>query len=200
LKIKESTKSKFQLKIDMRIVIISLIVLFLYSCQDEIIIKPKAQLRLDYPAANYEKIKGDLPYQFQKNKLAKLVSKKKNALNLYYPNMNATLYLTYQKVKGNNIDSLLRDAQKLAYDHMIKAESIPEQLFVNEEQNVYGMFYMINGNAATQAEFYATDSLKHFLNGALYFKAKPNFDSIYPAVVYLRNDMRILMESLRWNN
>jgi len=38
------------------------------------------------------------------------------------------------------------------------------------------------------------------LNGALYFEAKPNFDSIYPAVVYLRNDMRVLMETLRWNN
>ena len=62
------------------------------------------------------------------------------------------------------------------------------------------MFYMINGNAATQAEFYTTDSIKHFLNGALYFEAKSNFDSIYPAVVYLRNDMRVLMETLQWNN
>ena len=62
------------------------------------------------------------------------------------------------------------------------------------------MFYMINGNAATQAEFYVTDSIRHFITGALYFEAKPNFDSIYPAVVYLRNDMRVLMETLQWNN
>jgi gliding motility-associated lipoprotein GldD len=114
--------------------------------------------------------------------------------------MKATLYLTYQKVGKNNLDSLLRDAQKLAYDHAVKAESIPEQPFVNKDKGVYGMFYMINGNAATQAEFYATDSLQHFLNGALYFDAKPNFDSIYPAVMYLRNDMRIIMETLAWKN
>jgi gliding motility-associated lipoprotein GldD len=57
---------------------------------------------------------------------------------------------------------------------------------------------MINGNAATQAEFYETDSVQHFINGALYFDAKPNFDSIYPAVMYLRNDMRIIMETLAW--
>ena len=91
--------------------------------------------------------------------------------------MKATLYLTYQKVGKNNLDSLLRDAQKLAYDHAVKAESIPEQPFVNKDKDVYGMFYMINGNAATQAEFYATDSLQHFVNGALYFdglaKTKP---------------------------
>ena len=112
--------------------------------------------------------------------------------------MKATLYLTYQDVKNNNLDSLLRDAQKLAYDHTIKANSIPEQPYVNPDKNVYGMFYMINGNAATQAEFYATDSINHFLNGALYFEAKPNFDSIYPAVVYLREDIRKLMETITW--
>ena len=112
--------------------------------------------------------------------------------------MKATLYLTYQKVGKNNLDSLLRDAQKLAYDHAVKAESISEQPFVNKDKGVYGMFYMINGNAAAQAEFYATDSVQHFINGALYFDAKPNFDSIYPAVMYLRNDMRIIMETLAW--
>ncbi len=108
--------------------------------------------------------------------------------------------MTYQNVTENNLDSLLRDAQKLAYDHATKAESIPEQPFVNPDDNVFGMFYMINGNAATQAEFYLTDSIQNFITGALYFEAKPNFDSIYPAVVYLRKDMRHIMETLKWND
>lgn len=182
----------------MRVALLLLMILVFSSCQDEVIIKPKAQLRLDYPIGNYENADVDFPYQFQKNKEAILQEKKNNALNLYYPNMKATLYLTYQKIGKNNLDSLLRDAQKLAYDHAVKAESIPEQPFVNKEKDVYGMFYMINGNAATQAEFYVTDSLQHFLNAAMYFEAKPNFDSIYPAVMYLRNDMRIIMETLEW--
>lgn len=114
--------------------------------------------------------------------------------------MKATLYMTYQQVKENNLDSLLQDAQKLAYDHTIKANSIPEQPYINPDKDVYGMFYMINGNAATQAEFYVTDSINHFLNGALYFEAKPNFDSIYPAVMYLREDMRRLMETVTWKD
>jgi len=32
----------------------------------------------------------------------------------------------------------------------------------------------------------------------LYFDVKPNFDSIYPAVVYLREDIMHLMETLEW--
>lgn len=112
--------------------------------------------------------------------------------------MKATLYITYQNVRNNNIDSLLRDAQKLVDKHTIKANSIPEQPYINPDKKVYGMLSMINGNAATQAEFYVTDSTDHFLNGALYFEAKPNFDSIYPAVIYLREDIRKLMETVTW--
>jgi gliding motility-associated lipoprotein GldD len=45
------------------------------------------------------------------------------------------------------------------------------------------MFYQVDGNAATNSQFYATDSTKHFLT-AVYFYAKPNFDSIMPAASY----------------
>ncbi len=155
-------------------------------------------LRLDYPIATYHTVETVCPYSFSINDHAKLIQKKNCGLNINYPNMKATLYLTYQDVHNNNLDSLLQDAQKLAYEHTIKANSMPEQPFVNPEKGVYGMFYMINGNAATQAEFYVTDSINHFLNGALYFDAKPNFDSIYPAVEYLREDIRKIMETVTW--
>ncbi|PHR11460.1 MAG: gliding motility lipoprotein GldD [Aequorivita sp.] len=170
----------------------------LASCQEDVSVKPSAMLRLDYPKPEYHTIHTDCPYSFSVNENATIFNKKKCGTNIYYPEMKATLYITYQEVRNNNLDSLLQDAQKLAYDHTIKANSIPEQPYVNPDKKVYGMFYMINGNAATQAEFYATDSTNHFLNGALYFDAKPNFDSIYPAVVYLREDIRKLMETITW--
>lgn len=168
------------------------------SCKDQEVIKPAAQLRLSYPAPQYTPLDSDCPYSFYINESASALVKESCDININYPNMKATLYITYQKVTHNNLDSLLRDAQKLAYNHTIKANSIPEQPFINPDQDVYGMFYMINGNAATQAGFYATDSTSHFLNAALYFEAKPNFDSIYPAVEYLREDMRRIMETLHW--
>lgn len=173
--------------------------LFIFSsCKDDVLVKPAAMLRLDYPVAEYSKIDTDCPYSFAMNQNAVFIEKKNCGVNIKYPNMKATLYLTYQDVRNNNLDSLLQDAQKLAYEHTIKANSMPEQAFINPEKKVYGMFYMINGNAATQAEFYVTDSINHFLNGALYFDAKPNFDSIYPAVEYLREDIRKIMETISW--
>ena len=171
-----------------------LVLLFLsFSCKDEVVVKPAAMLRLDYPMPSYENINTMCPYSFEKNEGANLKVRNNCWMNLEYPQMKATLYLTYRAVQNNNLDSLFYDAQKLTYDHTIKADAIFEQPRVDTINKVYGMFYMINGNAATQAQFYATDSINHFVTGSLYFESKPNFDSLYPAAVYLRNDIRLLM-------
>lgn len=174
------------------------IIITLSSCNDEVSVKPAAKLRLDYPVPAYKTVEPNCAFAFDMNEYAVLQKKDNCAINIVYPKMNATIYMTYQQVRANNLDSLLQDAQRLAYDHTIKANSIPAYPFVNPESKVYGMFYMINGNAATQAEFYVTDSIRHFLNGAVYFKAKPNYDSIYPAAEYLREDIRKIMETIVW--
>ncbi len=170
------------------------------SCQDEVMIKPAAMLRLEYPEPIYSVVKTDCPFTFEKNTLATLHNAGNCKLNLEYPSLKATLYLTYMQVTNSNLDSLLRDAQKLTYDHTIKAQTILEQPRVDSIHKIYGMLYMINGNAATQTQFYVTDSTHHFLNGSVYFKVKPNFDSLYPAVMYLREDVRRLMETIQWKN
>jgi len=168
------------------------------ACNEEVVVKPAAKLRLEYPKNTYKKVDVDCPFSFKMNSNAILDTTRGCNLDLVYPDMKATLYLTYQSVKNHNIDSLLYDAQKLTYDHTIKANSILEQPRVDSINKVYGMFYIINGNAATQSQFYVTDSVNHFIAGSLYFKAKPNFDSIYPAVMYLREDIRVLMETMKW--
>jgi gliding motility-associated lipoprotein GldD len=80
--------------------------------------------------------------------------------------MKATIYLTYKPV-NNNLIALLKDAQKLTFEHVIKADDILEQPYLNPERK--WMFYQVDGNAATNSQFYATDSTKHFLTAAVYF-------------------------------
>ena len=60
------------------------------------------------------------------------------------------------------------------------------------------MFYEIGGDAASQSQFYVTDSINHFLSGSLYFYVKPNYDSIYPASEYLKKDIKRIMETVSW--
>ena len=182
-----------------RIISITLILLTLtiVSCKDDVLPKPASFLRLDYPEANYVNFENNCPFSFEMNEGAIIQGEKNCGFSITYPKMKATIYLTYKPVNGN-IEKLLKDAQKLTYEHVIKADDILEQPYLNPQKKVYGMFYQVDGNAATNSQFYVTDSTKHFITGSVYFYAKPNFDSVMPAASYIKNDMQRLMETLKW--
>ncbi|CCB68340.1 gliding motility lipoprotein GldD [Flavobacterium branchiophilum] len=167
------------------------------ACQKEKLPKPTGYLRLDYPKAQYVHFENHCPFTFDMNSEAIIKEKSNCNLEITYPKMKATLYLSYKPV-NQNIKLLLKDAQKLTYEHVIKADDILEQPYLNPTKKVYGMFYQVNGNAATNAQFYVTDSTKHFVDCAVYFYAKPHFDSIMPAANYIKNDMQTIIETLRW--
>nr|WP_321232569.1 gliding motility lipoprotein GldD [uncultured Psychroserpens sp.] len=176
-----------------------------FSCGNDPLPKPKAMLRLDYQKPEYSKVDVRLPFTFEKNNNAEKISNIKldgvndtYGVDINYPTMKGTIYLTYKKVNDTNLETLLRDAQNLTQKHTIKADEIESIVYENPEQNVFGMFYEVGGNAASQSQFYVTDSINHFLNGSLYFYAKPNYDSILPAADYLKNDIKHLMESIEW--
>jgi gliding motility-associated lipoprotein GldD len=176
---------------------IGIIVLSVVGCKKEVLPKPAGYLRLDYPEATYAQVQNTCPFTFEMNEAAVVAGQSGCGFTITYPKMKATIYLTYKPVR-NNVKELLRDAQKLTYEHVIKADDILEQPFINPEKKVYGMFYQVDGNAATNSQFYATDSTKHFVTGSIYFYAKPNFDSVMPAASYVRDDMKRLLETLKW--
>jgi len=187
----------------MKKIIIPLVSLLFLGCGEDPLPKPKGYLRLEYPQAKYKKVNIPLPFTFDKNENSLPVKNIKSSgetkgIDIQYPSMKATIYLTYQKVENNNLDSLLRDAQNLTQKHTIKADEIASNLFENKDSKAYGMLYEIGGDAASQSQFYLTDSINHFISGSLYFYAKPNYDSIYPASEYLKRDIKRLMESLKW--
>ena len=178
------------------------ILLAFISCKEEVLPKPRAMLRLDYKSPEYTKVTTDCGYSFKKNESAILKTPKKTHKCGYiidYPKLNASLYLSYRKV-DNDIKKLLTDAQNLTQEHVVKADEIIPKEYIDRKNKVYGMYYEVLGNAASQSQFYVTDSINHFLLGSVYFNVKPNYDSIYPAANYLQNDMRYLMETIRWEN
>ncbi len=174
-----------------------LLSLSLLSCGDEKMPKPTGQLSLEYPPAKYMKFSNSCGFDFDKNELAEVKTTSNCGLEIHYPKMKATVYLTYKPVQ-NNLEKLLTDAQKLTYEHVIKANDIAEQPYVNLDRKVYGMFYQVGGNAATNAQFYVTDSTRNFVTASMYFYSKPNFDSILPAADYIKNDMKQMIESIKW--
>lgn len=178
-----------------------IVISLFFSCtEDPTQPKPKAYLSLTYEEASYTLFNEDCPYQFLMNDEAIVHPSKNNRecwVNIKYPNKKATIFITYNKI-DNNLEELLKDAQKLPLQHSVKADEIEASLFENKHKKTFGTLYEVKGDAASQAQFYTTDSLSHFLTGAIYFDAKPNYDSILPAAEYIKNDIRKLMESLEW--
>lgn len=174
-----------------------LLVLLLGACKEDSLPKPKAMLRLDFPEGQYAAYNDNCAFGFLKNSQAVIKKQDGCSLELDYPAMKGSIYLTYKKVSGN-LRVLLLDAEKLTYEHVVKADGIAPKEYLNDDEKVYGMFFEVSGNAASQSQFYVTDSTDHFVTGSLYFYAKPNYDSIYPAAKYLQRDIRQIMETLSW--
>ena len=174
-----------------------LLVCLMFSCQEESVPKPKAYLRLAYDQSQYIKTSSDCPYTFEISNLAKANFTDKCWINIEYPNLRATLNITYRSVE-NNLIELLRESEKLTYNHAIRADGISSRPFEDLTEEKYGSISEVTGNAASPLQFHLTDSAKHFLTGALYFRAQPNYDSILPAVKFLEKDIKHLMETLRW--
>lgn len=182
------------------------ILILVISCAETPTPKPKGYLRLSYPKASYSATDLGIPFTFDKNKLATEIGVKNMAgpdnygINIEYSNLKGTIYLTYKNINedSKNLLEFLRDAQNFTQKHTVKADEITEQVYINDDRKVYGMFYEVGGNAASQSQFYVTDSVNHFLTGSLYFYAKPNYDSILPAAKYLEKDIKQIMESVSW--
>lgn len=179
-----------------------LIALSPISCKKKYTPKPKAYYRIDFSEKKYQNWDIDFPYSFDRLSMTKIepdASKgaEKYWVNILYPEYRATIHLSYKNV-DNNLEEYLEDSRKMAYKHSIVADAIAEQVYINNEEKVYGMIYRIKGNAASSVQFVATDSTKHFLRGALYFREHPNQDSLAPVIQFIDKDIVRLMESLKW--
>jgi len=184
--------------------VIGLIFIILFaSCGSETPIpKPKGFMRLELPEHKYVSFNGDCPYVFDYPVYSEVENKGMNPeeycyKNLQFPSFNATVHLTYKRLE-ENVDLYIEDCHNMAYEHSIKASSIDRRTVMNDTAHVYGLIYDIKGNAASPLQFYVTDSTTHFLRGAMYFNARPNYDSVYPVLEFLKKDIDHFLGSFRW--
>lgn len=160
-----------------------------------------------FPTKVYRSIEADgLPYYFDiptyafvdKNVLQKGVSQQKTGwVNLQFPSLNATLYISYNTIQKGQLEVLVRDAYTFANNHASKASFIEDSAFENP-QGLPGVFFHLGGEVASPYQFFITDSSQHFLRGALYFDTTPNADSLAPAIDFLYHDLIKLVNTFHW--
>jgi gliding motility-associated lipoprotein GldD len=183
-----------------KIIVLFISTLLFLSCKNESLPKPKPYLKLQYPENAYVKATSQCPYSFEISKFAIINIQNNCWAKIEYPNLKATIHLTYRSIDGNNLNEILKEVEKLTFEHTIKADNINAIPYENFDKKVFGKLYSVEGDVATNIQFRVTDSVKHVLAGALYFYAKPNYDSILPAVKYLEKDIIHLVETIEWKD
>ncbi len=178
----------------------------LTGCKDHYTPKPHGYLRIDLPTDHqYCSTPEGLPFQLQYSKYAEWdtlkVSNKsrENTLwfNVYYPKYNARIHLSYIPI-DHNLDSLVDESHRFVFEHTVRADGIEEAAFHYNEKNMHGIIFNLEGNTASNMEFLATDSTKHFLRGALYFMNTPNVDSLSPVINYIKEDIAYMVNNMEW--
>ena len=182
------------------VLILFLSVLMFASCEKKYIPKPKGYFRIDLPAHQYQLFDTLFPYKFEYSKYAKyeIYNKDSAWINIFYPHFRARIHITYKNPQTENLDEIIDESQTLVYKHTLKADAIDEDLLTDTIHKVYGILYTLEGNSASNIQFYITDSSKHFFRGALYFEVKPNYDSLRPVITYIKEDIKHLITSMRW--
>jgi len=186
------------------LLLISSLALFAACSNEAPTPKPYGYHRINYPERVYARFDStNCPYSFEKS-VASRFEPVRNAenpcwMNLYYPDLGATIYLSYKEIDGQ--ESLFRyidETQRMTYKHVVKASSIEEKFLADSANRIFGIWYEVGGEAASATQFYLTDSTNHFVRGSLYFYSSPRPDSLAPIVDYVLVDMRKMLESFRW--
>lgn len=193
----------------MRIVFFLSLLCLLYSCRPETYTpKPRGYYRVALPEHQYRQFEETgFPYSFEYPTYANIIhdtlflgKKPENPYWIYidFPTIGGRFYISYKKITtAQPLSKLMEDAHEMSFNvHSKRADYITDKYFDNGK--VAAILYNAGGNAASAYQFIATDSVTHFLRGALYFDVTPNADSLKPSNEFLRDDMMHLLETLQW--
>ena len=180
-------------------------VLLLGSCTKNYLPKPRGYNRIDLPDQTYQQLPDTFPYSFEFSKHAKIFRDsswiaERYWIDLYYPQMVANVQITYKPIKGSQklLEEYLNDTYKLTSKHQIKAYSIDESI-IQTPSGKTAVIAELSGEVPSQFQFFCTDSVKHYLRGALYFRTSLKNDSLAPAIEFIKKDIIHMINTLEWN-
>ncbi len=186
-----------------RFILFSIGFIALIACGTDYFPKPRAYFRIDLPEKKYRHLDSIYPFTFD-YPVYSTISQDKNSpneqnwININFKEFKGSLHLSYKAVNANLV-TYMEDSRTMAFKHIPKASAIDNRLIINEKSRVFGLIYEISGSgAASPYQFFVTDSVSHFLRGALYFNIIPNNDSLAPVIDFLKQDIEHLIQTIEW--
>jgi len=182
------------------------IVMVSTACSSDYMPKPKGYNRIILPKNEYQSLVDTFPYKFEYSKYAVILGdsswiSEPYWIDVYYPKFQASVQVSYKPVKHS--EELLREyistAYKLTSKHQVKAYAIDEATFKTKNGKT-AVVALLSGEVPSQYQFFCTDSINHFLRGALYFNTSTQNDSLAPVIAFVKTDIEQMLNTLEWNN
>ncbi len=177
---------------------------WLAACEPEFVPKPKGYNRIDLPTPSYRPLEAAHPYTFEYSAHAIVTDDttgrvEPHWIDITYPDLSAKVQFTYKSLANQpqKFQELNEDARRLTAKHHIKAYAI-EELQVRTRSGHTATLFELSGEVPSQFQFFVTDSVAHFLRGALYFPTATQNDSLAPIIEFVKTDMVHLLNTLEW--
>lgn len=203
-----------------------LFVVLIISCNSTYTSKKAGYYKIDFPKKAYTIFDDPaFPYTFEYPVYAKIAKDSSYFndgagnpywINIIFPAFNGTIFISYKNIGGlstykvkrpdgtyrdstatNNFEKMVNDSYHLTYKNDIKASAINDSV-MHTPNKIAGIFFSLSGNVATAKQFFLSDTTHHFIRGALYFDTTPNEDSLRPVNAFLQEDMKHLINTLKW--
>lgn len=182
-----------------------LLAFVLYACSNDTPIpKPPTYLKTELPDHTYRMVTNDCPYEL---KLAEIynykpcIFEKSNFCiqQIDLGPLNGSLFLYYISIPSkDSLPAIINYANDKVDDHKIKADKIDFTQLIDRDKRVFGTFFELKGNVATNFQFYLTDSTNNFVRGEVLLNCRPNYDSLRPSLEYLKQDLLELVNNFKW--
>lgn len=174
------------------------------SCKSDYMPKPIGYNRISLPVNEFVSLPDTFPYQFELSRHAKILKDSSWIaepywIDLYYPDFEASIQISYKVIdhKEELLREYLATAYKLTSKHQVKAYAIDEAI-IRTQQGKTAVIAQLEGEVPSQFQFFSTDSVNHFIRGALYFNTATQNDSLAPVIEFIRKDIFHLLNTLQW--
>jgi gliding motility-associated lipoprotein GldD len=175
--------------------------LTLTACKDMVTMpKPKGWPRIDLPEHSYKPYGNEVcPFTFELPAMAEPDSIRTDScwVNFYMPDLGCKWHITYRHIpsSGKSRAANFEEYHSLVYKHIQKSTRI-NQVPISTPFGE-GMLYELYGTVGVPAQVIFGDST-HLLMTSFYFDSAVNGDSLSPVINFVKDDLRHMVETLRW--
>tara|TARA_B100001248_G_C27378884_1_gene455853 strand:- start:813 stop:1391 length:579 start_codon:yes stop_codon:yes gene_type:complete len=176
--------------------------LFHFSCDEtNYLPREKGFLRLEFEKPTYQTFSSEsssLNFIYN-DAYSSLEIVSGDKIVLRYKDIKIDIVLSDIELENlSSFEESIRNFYMFLEPHRKKSNQISIKEFTSEDNKRFAKVFEMRGPIASPLQFYVTDSTNNFLFGSMNVTEKSDYDSIYPSIMYVKNDIFSIIESVNW--